>query len=125
MLHILVYNQLINALKLIKKIKKSVCISKGQYTTEISALGRLALRSLPLILVTCSHYVTISDKIATLSDLEALLAAALHPVHSVHLLEAALGLPSPAPAVDQAVVDQDPRLFPGQSVSMNVFYCTL
>ena len=99
MLHILVYNQLINALKVIKQIKKSVFLT-GQYITEMSALGRLALLSLPLILVTCSHYVTISDIITTLSDLEALLAAALHPVHSVHLLEAALGLPRPAPAVD-------------------------
>lgn len=78
----------------------------------MSALGRLALRSLPLVLVTCSPHVTISVKIATLSDLEALLAAALHPVDSVHLLEAALGLPAPAPAVHHAVVDEDPRLFP-------------
>ena len=47
-----------------------------------------------------------------MSDLKALLAAAFHPVDSVHLLEAALGLTGPAPAVHHAVVDEDPRLFP-------------
>ena len=56
-----------------------------------------------------------------MSGLEALLAAALHPLDRVHLLEAALGLPGPAAAVHQAVVDEDPRLLPGQQVKIKYY----